>query len=222
MAGAGRIARAFGNADLAARLAAESTPPVIKAYHGSPTAGAGVARAALSLPPIPDGHVRLTHVTSPEVRKILEGGEPFLARKGIELTTDSYSNNADIEHLVATGDPMGVPNGGKPSVFSRNSFGDQVVLMDLPADAHKLLHQSRVFTDPIPNYAIVGYIDRAENAFTPNPRHSLLSTQAFGADATERIRALQQELYRRPQLPTPEGPALNPIPALSDPGADVW
>jgi len=36
MAGAGRIARAFGNADLAARLAAESTPPVIKAYHGSP------------------------------------------------------------------------------------------------------------------------------------------------------------------------------------------
>jgi hypothetical protein len=36
MAGAGRIARAFGDADLAARLAAEATPPVIKAYHGSP------------------------------------------------------------------------------------------------------------------------------------------------------------------------------------------
>jgi hypothetical protein len=36
MAGAGRIARKFGNADLAARLADQATPPVIRAYHGSP------------------------------------------------------------------------------------------------------------------------------------------------------------------------------------------
>jgi hypothetical protein len=46
MAGAGRIARAFGDADLAARLAAEATPPVIKAYHGSPSGEPGV-RAVL-------------------------------------------------------------------------------------------------------------------------------------------------------------------------------
>lgn len=36
MAGAGRIARAFGDAELVARLAEQATPPVIRAYHGSP------------------------------------------------------------------------------------------------------------------------------------------------------------------------------------------
>jgi hypothetical protein len=36
MAGAGRIARAFGDAELVARLADQATPPVIRAYHGSP------------------------------------------------------------------------------------------------------------------------------------------------------------------------------------------
>ena len=36
MAGAGRIARAFGDAELVAKLAEQATPPVIRAYHGSP------------------------------------------------------------------------------------------------------------------------------------------------------------------------------------------
>ncbi len=181
---------------------------------------------ALTLPPIPEGHVRVTHVTSPEVRKILEGGEPFLARKGIGNTTDSYSSNADVEHLVATGDPLGVPKDGKPSNWSRNPFGNQVVLMDLPVDAHKAMHQSHAFTDPIPNYAIVGFVDRGANAFTPNPRHSLPSTQAFGAEAANRIRALRLELSRRHALPVPDDYAPVPpaVPALRTSGdvPDVW
>lgn len=37
MAGYGRLARAVADADqLAARLAKQATPPVIRAYHGSP------------------------------------------------------------------------------------------------------------------------------------------------------------------------------------------
>lgn len=182
--------------------------------------------AALTLPPIPEGHVRVTHVTSPEVRRILEGGEPFLARKGIGNTTDSYSSNADIEHLIATGDPMGVPKDGKPSNWSRNSFGDQVVLMDLPADAHKSMHTSLSFTDPIPNYAIVGFVDRGKNAFTPNPRHSLPRTQEYGSDVAARIRALQKELSQRHAIRAPDDydPIPPAVPVLHKSGEvpEVW
>lgn len=192
-------------------------------------AGIVAARAAqqagnaLSLPPIPDGHVRLTHVMPQRSRDILSSGEPFLYRKhGLDGTTDSYSDNAAIEHLARTGDPYFFD--GKPSNFTRNPFGNHMALIDLPADAHKQIATTYGFDDPIPNAAIVGFVDRDAMAFQPNPRYDRAAIDEYSKRAADRIRALVQERRVRPPMSVPKRSAQAPdVPTLTDtPNIDVW
>jgi hypothetical protein len=180
---------------------------------------------SLGLPPIPDGYVRLTHVMPERSREILSSGEPFIYKKhGLDGTTDAYSNNEAIDHLAATGDPMFDPASPGPSAFTRNEFGNHMAIMDLPVDVHKQIALRRVFDDPIPNEAILGFVDRDAMAFSPNPRYSTDATAKFGASAVDRIRELIEQQNRRPMFEIPDD--YDPVPPAwvpPSPGsADVW
>lgn len=205
-----------GRSKRIAELAAASRPPATTTPPKS-----------LGLPPIPEGYVRLTHVMPERSRQILSSGEPFIYKKhGLDGTTDVYSNNESIDHLAATGDPMFDPDrpAAGPSAFTRNEFGNHMAIIDLPADAHKQIALRRVFDDPLPNEAILGFVDRDAMAFSPNPRYSTDATAKFGASAVDRIRELLEQQGRRPMFGIPDSydpipPAWSPPPSGS---ADVW
>lgn len=181
----------------------------------------------LSLPEIPEGYVRLTHVMPGRSREILESGEPFMYRRyGLDGTTDAYSNNDSIEWLAMTGDPLGGVSGGKPSGWSRNDFGGHMALMDMPADAHKAIVLSRgAYADPLPNAALLGFVDRPAMAFMPNPRYDRAVIDDYGRQAVESIRRLiesrNSRFAHRPsvqELPIP-------YPAIRDAAprdGDIW
>ena len=156
----------------------------------------------LRLPDIPDGYVRLTHVMPDRSRDILSSGEPFLYGKhGLDGTTDSYSRNDDVEWLVRTGDPMGVPADGKASNWSRNEFGNHVAIIDLPAEAHKrIVTNTGGYREPIPNAAILGFVDRRAMAFAPNPRYDRAAIDNYGRNAVDAIRKLLAERGERPMF----------------------
>lgn len=181
----------------------------------------------LALPDIPEGYVRLTHVMPDRSREILASGEPFIYRKhGLGGTTDAYGDNAHIEYLARTGDPLGPREDGSPSGWSRNAFGDHMALMDLPADAHKRIHGYLGFDDPIPNAAIVGFVDRKAMQFAPNPRYDRAAIDAYGQQAIERIRQLIGERAQARFGHRPQGDAQPEVwvgPRLSPPGpVDIW
>jgi hypothetical protein len=160
-------------------------------------------------------------------RQILSSGEPFIYKKyGLDGTTDAYSSNDNIEWLARTGDPLGVPKDGVPSNYSRNDFGNHMALMDLPADAHKRIFLSHgAYSDPIPNEAILGFVDRKAMAFEPNPRYDRAVIDNYGNQAIESIRRLLDErnarFSHRPSVRGVEIPTKPPV-AAPLPDGDVW
>jgi len=98
MAGAGRIARAFGNADLAARLAAESTPPVAGYLPYNP--GPGIySRLERAIEQMPE-NVRVQEL--PGLLKRYKDGVPGWELKETDL--DSVIAGRDVvprEELLA-------------------------------------------------------------------------------------------------------------------------
>lgn len=181
---------------------------------------AGAASAPrLSLPAIPRNYIRLTHVMPERSRQILSSGEPFLyGRYGIAGTTDAYLDNQAIEYLARTGNPMGPGSAGN---WSRNDFGDHMALIDLPAETHKQIFQTLDYDTPIPNAAILGFVDRPRMLFEPNPRYSLEAIEQYAGSTGEQIRRLVAERNRirfgdrRPTLPP-----MPPPPLAANP--DVW
>lgn len=211
-----------GRGGLHAGRIAELAEEVAAAAQAAP-------KKSLGLPPIPEGHIRLTHVMPDRSREILSSGEPFIYKKhGLGGTTDSYSNNEAIEHLAATGDPMfeQARQSGQPSNFTRNPFGSHMAIFDLPADAHKRIVLSHgAFDEPIPNAAILGFVDRGSMTFEPNPRYDLKAVGEYGNSAIDRIRQMMEKRSRRPMFAVPdEDPASvpPPTPTLSGNLEDIW
>ena len=181
----------------------------------------------LPLPEIPDGYVRLTHVMPERSRQILSSGEPFIYRKhGLTGTTDSYSDNAPIEWLAHTGDPLGIPKDGMPSNWSRNDFGDHMALMDLPADAHKRIAMNYVgYDDPIPNQAILGFVDRKSMAFEPNSRYDRAVIEDYGRKSIDKIlQAIERQNSRFSHRPNAQYLDIpEPLPNFAiKPDNDIW
>jgi hypothetical protein len=179
----------------------------------------------LQLPEIPERYVRLTHVMPERSRQILASGEPFVYRRyGLDGTTDAYSDNESIEWLARTGDPAGRP--GAPSRYSRNEFGDHMALMDLPAEAHKRIALSRgAYDDPIPNQAILGFIDRRSMAFEPNPRYDRAAIEEYGQRSIDSIlRALETRNARFSHRPfvLPSDIYVPPARAPFRQSDDIW
>lgn len=184
---------------------------------GSPHIDGGrrIARL-LGLPPIPADYIRLTHVMPERSRQILAAGEPFLyGRYGLAGTTDAYTNNDAIEYLALTGNPMGP---GSPGNWSRNDFGEHMALIDLPAAAHKKILRTLAYDRPLPNEAILGFVDRPRMEFEPNPRYSRDAIEQYAAEAGDEVRRLWDSQLRRPLRPRPEMPA--PLLRPADP--DIW
>jgi hypothetical protein len=117
------------------------------------------------LPPIPEGHGRVTHVTTKQgIAPILQHGLDY-SRQGLESTTDVFLKNDDIHHLSKTGKVAGTN-------FDRNRFGDHVVLSDLSEDEYRK-HADLTGRAPgkIHPSRIVGHLDRTTGKFTANPQY---------------------------------------------------
>lgn len=115
------------------------------------------------LPPIPPGFVRLTHFTSPRTAQLLLNGENFQMQNGLDSTTDTFSNNADVMQLL---------NSGQTGAFTRTGFGVAVVLMDMASTEQRMRRQPHMNLGPIPNDRIVGVYYRENGQLVRNPRYN--------------------------------------------------
>ena len=113
----------------------------------------------LSLPPIPAEYSRLTHFTNIEnARSIIQTG--FRAKQGLSTTTDSFSNNNDIESLIVS---------GKTGTFDRSTFGagEATIIIDVPG-----LVDRRGREQFVPSTSILGYVDRKTMKLITNPGYA--------------------------------------------------
>jgi len=108
---------------------------------------------SLELPQIPEGYTRLTHFTSEEVAKKFINGDDFFF-KHISTTVDAFSDNESVIDLIKK---------GKVGAFSRDPFGDSVVLIDLENEEFKKRYRiGYCQDDSVPNHNILGYVNRNE------------------------------------------------------------
>ena len=118
---------------------------------------AGSAIQPQELPPIPEGHVRLTHSTSPaSIEKIL-ASKKFNFSGTLDSTTDSFSNNNDVALRLNT---------GKAGAMSREKFGNKVLIIDLPFDEYRRLRQLSQTDDQIPGDKFVAVYDTQTKSFS--------------------------------------------------------
>lgn len=130
------------------------------------------ALESFQLPEIPEGYLRLTHFTYPDIaRRMIEEGEDFdySGQVLIGQTTDAHSTNKKVEDLIRT---------GVAGAFSRRKFGSATILLDLDGEERNQRlgpHMNTV----VANCNIVGYVERTEDldgniklTFTPNPSYA--------------------------------------------------
>jgi hypothetical protein len=118
----------------------------------------------LQLPPIPTGSIRLTHLTTPEIAKLLLSGKDFSYKKQADLscTTDSFSSNDELLQFIQTGKTRG---------WNRRVFGTAVVLMDIP-NSEYCSYGLESLSNSVPNDRILGVVDRQTMQFTKNQRYN--------------------------------------------------
>jgi hypothetical protein len=127
----------------------------------------------IPLPPIPENFVRLTHFTTEEVaKKIVDNGESFNYGKNltINLTTDAFSSNDQVKDIIET---------RKNGAFSRASFGNSVMIIDLNIEEHKKRCRLGAYEDKeIPNHNILGYLSLKNSSnLHENSRYSPIENQ---------------------------------------------
>lgn len=121
--------------------------------------------ALSAIPPIADGQTRLTHFfANPDLKKKFLSGEPFQYHKQgvISGTTDAFSNNNDVQGLLET---------GKVGAWDRRSFGDHVLIMDVPHMEHRLHDIPQWADGQLHNGHIAGVYDRQSGQFHSNPAY---------------------------------------------------
>ncbi len=105
-----------------------------------------IARTIEALPKLPEGYVRVVHLTHPSIaEKIVATGLNYEAQGQLNSTARSWGNEAEVVYPVA--DP-------------RFNFPDvQAVVFDVPQDEHRL-HES-VTKSPgiVPAKYLVGVVD---------------------------------------------------------------
>ena len=161
----------------------------------------------LILPPIPPGFIRLTHFTNMRTAQILLNGENFnYDRNGIQGTTDSFSNNEDVLNLIKT---------GKTGAFTRGSFGDAVVLMDMSNREYRIHHSFNYDSYNVPNDRIVGIVDRNNMRFIPNPNYTPNHPE---------ITPTKKDSPKISNIPQPseDVPVPQPRAGSSEESSDVW
>jgi len=159
------------------------------------------------LPPIPAGCVRATNFTSPNTAQILLSGQPFKYGRGmITSSTDSFSNNDEVWELLTT---------GKTGPFDRNSFGNDVVLMDVPNMEYRQHANVASSTGTLDNSRVLGVFNRQTSMLTKNANYN----------PQKQIDQLQVRVPNRfqkgPTVPAPITPA-GPTTNASSAGDDVW
>ncbi len=121
-------------------------------------------RSEITLPSIPDGFVRATNFTNPNVGLKLLSGEPFTYGRGmITSSTDAFSLNKDVINLLAT---------GKTGSFERKPFGHHVILMDIPAIEYRKHSNPTMATGKVDNSRVLGVFDRNTNELTKNSNYN--------------------------------------------------
>lgn len=125
------------------------------------------------LPPLPDGWLRLTHFTSEAIASKLIAGEDFSYESQglLGQTTDPFSGESlsELTTLLET---------GKAGPFTRTTFGNCVILIDLESKEHKRRNSLTVRDQAVPNHNIVGFVKiidrdgRNRYIFVPNPRYA--------------------------------------------------
>jgi hypothetical protein len=150
---------------------------------------------SITLPEIPEDHIRLTHFTSEKVAQILiEEGQSFKYKGLLSSTTDAFSDNDQVMKILGE---------KKVGVLSRESFGNAVVIMDLTIKEHKERLRMGVYLDQeIPNHNILGYIltndssslkenskyNPIENSLEPNPEYGKIMGTETNIIETEVIK----------------------------------
>jgi hypothetical protein len=132
-----------------------------------------------SLPEIPEGHVRLTHFfQNEELRDKFLSGEPFSYKNQgmINTTADAFSENKDVQDLLKT---------GKTGAFDRESFGNNVLIMDVPMNEHRVHGVPHAAPGQIPNNQVLGVYDRATGKFIKNQGYG--STPSSQESAVESV-----------------------------------
>ena len=121
-----------------------------------------------SLPPVPGGFTRATNFTNPNVGPKLLSGEPFRYGRGmITSTTDSFSSNEDLRELLEK---------GKTGSFDRNSFGSDVVLMDIPNQEYKNHANPTISTGEVDNSRVLGIFNVKTQQLRKNPNYNPFKT----------------------------------------------
>jgi hypothetical protein len=148
---------------------------------------------AEDLPPIPAGHVRLTHSTSTQVvGKILESGR-FNFKDVIDTTTDSFSSNEDVANRLNT---------SESGAFSRAKFGDKVILMDVTFEEYRKL---RTFSKDNPGFvpasSIAAIYDLQTKQISAPQIESATEGELFAAEPTKSTRPKVRGETDKAQVP---------------------
>lgn len=163
------------------------------------------------LPQILPGMVRMTHFTSKGIGDhLLSSGEGFRYTKhGLAGTTDSFSNNNDVFGLIQS---------GSTGAFTRDGFGDCVVLMDMPNDEHRIHRTLTSAPGQVDNRQIVGYVNRQTMDFVPNRNYN---PQAVQLQVPNQRLSSYRDGVPKPKIPMTQQP---PQPTAAPPGSvpDVW
>jgi hypothetical protein len=116
------------------------------------------------LPPIPTGMARVQHTTGRRVADLILSGKNFDYSKGsLSSTADFFSTNEEVWKFIET---------GRVGAFTRDAFGDTIILMDMPYNHLKIHNQIGGGEDGmVDNKQVVGIIDKTTKQFIPNPRY---------------------------------------------------
>jgi RNA polymerase sigma factor (sigma-70 family) len=145
------------------------------------------------LPPIPEGHVRLTHFfANPKLREKFLTGEPFSYKRqgSINQTADAFSENKHIDRTLAE---------GTAGNFERKPFGDNVLIMDIPHEEYRIHGVAHSSPGEVHNGRILGVHDRLTGGFAKNPAYG----SAPKLQATQRKTRFDTQGSDRNKAPTP-------------------